>query len=124
MGRAIRMGQGAEQERNPFACTVLIEARHVKRALLEQHTIGRIPPVRDDALRHELPPVAAAAVVTRVTDEVVALLRADGDVLVAEAAERGVFLDPRAGIAWVDFHQPAVLLADLAELGAGRVRCS
>ena len=62
--------------------------------------------------------MAAAAVVTRVTDEVVAGLSADGDVLVAEAAERGVFLDPGAGIAWVYLHQPPVLLADLAERNA------
>ena len=73
LGRAIRIGRRAEQERNPLACTVRVEARDVQRALLEQLAVGFVLPVLDDALRHKLPPVAAAAVVTRVTDEVVAV---------------------------------------------------
>jgi hypothetical protein len=76
----------------------------VQRALLEQFTVGLVLPVFDGALRYKFPPVAASAVVTHVTDEVVAVLSADGDVLVAEAAERGVLLDPGAGIVRVDLH--------------------
>ena len=75
---------------------------------------------RDLVVAHVLPGMAAAAVVAHVGDELFAALDAHRDVLVAEAAERGVLARPEVGVVGIDFHQPAVLLADLAELRAAR----